>query len=184
MPIKDQRKDGRTSGYDVEIAEKICERLVNGESLRAICADPAMPGRATVFRWLARNQEFRRSYALARQCHAEDFAFETLAIAADSSRDYVKTTGVDGKVTRVFDKENFARQRLRIKARMTASTTGRPISPPDLPQRARRASTENVGGAVFEAVFPILNPFARIPVCGLISMYNATTRPDRFSCRT
>ena len=37
--------DGRTSGYDVEIAQTICERLVNGESLRAICADPAMPGR-------------------------------------------------------------------------------------------------------------------------------------------
>jgi NADPH-dependent curcumin reductase len=34
---------------------------------------------------------------------------------------------------------------------------------------------ENVGGAVFEAVFPMLNPFARVPVCGLISMYNATT---------
>jgi hypothetical protein len=51
------------------------------------------------------------------QCHAEDFAFETLAIADDSSRDYVKMTGVDGKVTWVFDKENFARQRLRIKAR-------------------------------------------------------------------
>jgi NADPH-dependent curcumin reductase CurA len=33
---------------------------------------------------------------------------------------------------------------------------------------------ENVGGAVFEAVFPLLNPFARIPVCGLIAMYNAT----------
>jgi len=34
---------------------------------------------------------------------------------------------------------------------------------------------ENVGGGVFEAVFPLLNPFARIPVCGLISMYNATS---------
>jgi NADPH-dependent curcumin reductase CurA len=34
---------------------------------------------------------------------------------------------------------------------------------------------ENVGGAVFEAVFPLLNPFARIPVCGLISMYNAAS---------
>jgi NADPH-dependent curcumin reductase CurA len=34
---------------------------------------------------------------------------------------------------------------------------------------------ENVGGAVFEAVFPLLNPFARNPVCGLISMYNATS---------
>ena len=89
----------------------------NSENLRVICADPAMPARATVFHWLARNQEFRRSYALARQCHAEDFAFETLAIADDSSRDYVKMTGVDGKVTWVFDRENFARQRLRIEAR-------------------------------------------------------------------
>jgi NADPH-dependent curcumin reductase CurA len=32
---------------------------------------------------------------------------------------------------------------------------------------------ENVGGKVFEAVLPLLNPFARIPVCGLISQYNA-----------
>src|SRR5215469_6069835 len=33
---------------------------------------------------------------------------------------------------------------------------------------------ENVGGAVFEAVFPLLNNFARIPVCGLIAHYNDT----------
>src|ERR1043166_4182674 len=33
---------------------------------------------------------------------------------------------------------------------------------------------ENVGGAVFEAVFPLLNAFARMPVCGLIAQYNAT----------
>ena len=58
------------------------------------------------------------AHAHARPRHDdEDFAFETLAIADDSSRDYVKTTGLDGKVTWVFDKENFARQRLRIKAR-------------------------------------------------------------------
>ena len=31
---------------------------------------------------------------------------------------------------------------------------------------------ENVGGAVAEAVFPLLNDFARIPVCGLIAHYN------------
>ncbi|MDO8986154.1 NADP-dependent oxidoreductase [Cypionkella sp.] len=37
---------------------------------------------------------------------------------------------------------------------------------------------ENVGGAVFDAVLPLLNPKARIPVCGLISQYNATTLPD------
>ncbi|WP_414833198.1 NADP-dependent oxidoreductase [Afifella sp. YEN Y35] len=33
---------------------------------------------------------------------------------------------------------------------------------------------ENVGGAVFEAVRPLLNFYARMPVCGLVSQYNAT----------
>ena len=33
---------------------------------------------------------------------------------------------------------------------------------------------ENVSGAVWDAVFPLLNPFARIPVCGLIAQYSAT----------
>ena len=36
---------------------------------------------------------------------------------------------------------------------------------------------ENVGGDVFTAVFPLLNNFARIPVCGLIAHYNATEAP-------
>src|SRR5579859_6060668 len=33
---------------------------------------------------------------------------------------------------------------------------------------------ENVGGAVQQAVWPLLNPFARVPVCGVIAQYNAT----------
>jgi NADPH-dependent curcumin reductase CurA len=36
---------------------------------------------------------------------------------------------------------------------------------------------ENVGGAVFRTIVPLLNPFARIPVCGLISAYNEPTPP-------
>ncbi|ANS43561.1 NADP-dependent oxidoreductase [Serratia inhibens] len=37
---------------------------------------------------------------------------------------------------------------------------------------------ENVGGAVFDAVMPLLNARARIPVCGIIAHYNATGLPD------
>ena len=43
---------------------------------------------------------------------------------------------------------------------------------------------ENVGGKVFDAVLPLLNTSARIPVCGLVSSYNATELPpgpDRFT---
>src|SRR4051812_45178191 len=52
---------------------------------------------------------------------------------------------------------------------------------PDFPAKLKAACPdgidvyfENVGGAVFEAVFPMLNFFARIPVCGLIAQYNDT----------
>ncbi|ACN14123.1 NADP-dependent oxidoreductase [Desulforapulum autotrophicum HRM2] len=37
---------------------------------------------------------------------------------------------------------------------------------------------ESIGGKVFDAVLPLLNIKARIPVCGLISQYNATALPD------
>lgn len=37
---------------------------------------------------------------------------------------------------------------------------------------------ENVGGKVFDAVLPLLNTAARVPVCGLVSGYNATRLPD------
>lgn len=60
---------------------------------------------------------------------------------------------------------------------------------PELPQRLAEACPkgidiywENVGGAVFDAVLPLLNTKARIPVCGLIAHYNAErlpTGPDR-----
>jgi hypothetical protein len=33
---------------------------------------------------------------------------------------------------------------------------------------------ENVGGPVWQAVFPLLNPFARVPVCGLVADYNGS----------
>jgi NADPH-dependent curcumin reductase CurA len=41
---------------------------------------------------------------------------------------------------------------------------------------------ENVGGKVWDAVFPLLNTFARVPVCGLVAQYNSTgpfEGPDR-----
>ena len=43
---------------------------------------------------------------------------------------------------------------------------------------------ENVGGSSWEAVMPLLNNFARVPVCGLIAHYNQTELPpgpDRMS---
>jgi len=55
---------------------------------------------------------------------------------------------------------------------------------PTLPGRLKEACPdgidvyfENVGGKVFEAVLPLLNNFARVPVCGLIAHYNQSEPP-------
>ncbi|MGB3408610.1 MAG: NADP-dependent oxidoreductase [Jannaschia sp.] len=37
---------------------------------------------------------------------------------------------------------------------------------------------ENVGGRVLYGVLPLLNPFARVPVCGMVAWYNLTGLPD------
>ena len=38
---------------------------------------------------------------------------------------------------------------------------------------------ENVGGKVLYGVLPLLNPFARVPVCGVVSWYNLAGLPDK-----
>jgi NADPH-dependent curcumin reductase CurA len=60
---------------------------------------------------------------------------------------------------------------------------------PDLASKLKEACPkgidvyfENVGGAVFDAVFPLLNAFARVPVCGLIAHYNDTeSKPPKWA---
>jgi NADPH-dependent curcumin reductase len=37
---------------------------------------------------------------------------------------------------------------------------------------------ENVGGAIWQAVLPLLNKFARVPICGLIAQYNGVAKGD------
>lgn len=37
---------------------------------------------------------------------------------------------------------------------------------------------ENVGGAVFDAVLPLLNVAARVPLCGVVAHYNDTALPE------
>ena len=68
----DQPTRGRRSNhavYSAEVARTICDRLVDGQSLRAICSDAGMPGKATVFRWIARHKEFRDWYTHASFRH-------------------------------------------------------------------------------------------------------------------
>jgi hypothetical protein len=78
----------RATVYTPQIAEEICERIMMGESLRAICRDDHMPHMATICRWLASDrEEFREAYYHARRVQAELYADDIMAIADDLTGD-------------------------------------------------------------------------------------------------
>lgn len=66
---------GRWSTYTPELGQEICERIANGESLKAIGRDPTMPCAATVLRWAAEFPAFGDDYAQARRFQA-DYLFD------------------------------------------------------------------------------------------------------------
>jgi hypothetical protein len=71
----------RTTDFTQELADEICARIADGESLKAICEEQGMPHRATVFRWLAAHETFRDMYAHARLSQADALFDEILGIA-------------------------------------------------------------------------------------------------------
>jgi hypothetical protein len=97
------------------IADAICERLAEGESLRAICKDEAMPALSSVFKWLDAVPGFADQYARAREQQAETLAAEIVAIADEAA---VEDVVVDGVAVGVkLDSTAVARNRLRVDAR-------------------------------------------------------------------
>lgn len=107
---------GRPSDFRQEIADIICERLADGESLRTICDADDMPNRATVFRWLARHKEFSDQYARAKEEQADSIFDEVLDIADNSRNDWMEKRGEDDAGW-VLNGDHIQRARLRIDAR-------------------------------------------------------------------
>ncbi len=116
---KKAQKAGRPSLYTKALAAKICRRMAEGESLRAVCRDPAMPDKATVLRWLADKDkaEFRDQYAHARDMRADALFDEALEIADDAAGDWTE----DGNGNAVLDHEHVQRSRLRVDTRKWAA---------------------------------------------------------------
>lgn len=106
---------GRPSLYSPELALVICGRLAEGETLRAICRDEAMPDRSTVFRWLADPDHagFRDQYARAREVQADTWGDEILEIADDATFDVAEWTEKGPKLNSEF----VRRSQLRVDAR-------------------------------------------------------------------
>lgn len=114
--VEEPKSTGRPSGYTQEIADKICERIAEGASMRTVCTPDDMPGLATVFRWLREHSIFRDQYARATEERTEAMSEEILDIADDGSNDFM----VIQKGTQSYQIENKEvtnRSRLRVDTR-------------------------------------------------------------------
>lgn len=109
---------GRPSIFTEAIADEICERIADGESLRSICTDANMPAKSTVFKWLANNAAFADQYARAREAQADSLTDDILPIADDSRNDWLKKWGEeDENAGWVQNAEAMRRAQIRIDAR-------------------------------------------------------------------
>lgn len=71
-----------TTKYTEAVAEEICRRLADGESLNAICKDEKMPAESTVRSWaIDPDHPIAAKYARAREVGYEKMADELLEIA-------------------------------------------------------------------------------------------------------
>ena len=107
----------RSYTYTQAIADAICERLANGESLTSICKAPGFPSDATVRRWAVdKDHPFASEYARARAVGYHRLADEILEIADNGTNDYVEKAAEEGAHV-IVDHDHIARSRLRVDTR-------------------------------------------------------------------
>ncbi|MEV5054663.1 terminase small subunit protein [Agrobacterium radiobacter] len=110
----------RPTVYSGDVADAICERISEGESLRTICDDEAMPSLRTVFNWLAdeRYSAFCTKYTRAREVQADTLFDEMIDIADDGRNDWMEKKNADGEnIGWSENGEALRRSDLRIKTR-------------------------------------------------------------------
>jgi hypothetical protein len=91
----------------------ICQRIINGESVKSILRDKDMPSTQTFWDWLKNDKIKSNQYARAKEIMAERM-FEDIILIADGTDDdiYVDENGIEQTNHNVIQ-----RDRLRIDAR-------------------------------------------------------------------
>jgi hypothetical protein len=105
---------GRPSTFDQAIADIVCARMAEGESLLSICRDETLPAASTIRTWALDNREgFYAQYARARELQCEKMAEDILEISDDSSQDVTFDDNGNPRLNNEF----AARSKLRVDTR-------------------------------------------------------------------
>lgn len=107
---------GRPESYTIAIAEEICQRLSDGETLTEICKLEHMPCLSLVMLWARDRADFMELYARARRVQFERMVDEIIDISDDATNDWVNRQFGEDTV-RVIDHEHVNRSKLRVDSR-------------------------------------------------------------------
>ena len=111
--------------FDQAIADKICERIAQGEPLKPICREEGMPCWKTVYNWIKTVPEFAADMEFARQLGAHAISDETLEIADDGRNDWMVSNDEDNPGYKL-NGEHVQRSKLRIHTRQQLAAKWHP----------------------------------------------------------
>lgn len=77
-------KSGRPTLFEQQIADRILDALIDGQTLTKLCKEDWAPHRSTVFRWRAAHAEFEEAYLKARSAQIELRGDEAIDLAEDA----------------------------------------------------------------------------------------------------
>jgi len=143
---------GRPSIYTQELADRICELLSEGLSLRTVCKADDMPAMSSVFSWLRTKPDFLEQYARAKQESADAMAEELLYIADTPMEGEEVTVKADGS-QEVKRGDMLGHRRLQVDSRkwlmakmkpkkygdqIDVTSDGKPLPVPIIPLNVQR----------------------------------------------
>jgi hypothetical protein len=70
---------------DPKVVEDLCDRIAEGRGVIEVCADPDMPSEASVYRRMAKDEEFARRIARAREAQQEAEPDRLVQMAQDAT---------------------------------------------------------------------------------------------------
>ena len=93
----DKQPRGRPTDYTPQLADDICELIIQGHSVRKIADADVMPSEGTIYSWLSRYPEFSEKYERAVQHRTSKYLEECVDLA-DNMPDGIRFIGLDGRL--------------------------------------------------------------------------------------
>lgn len=144
---------GAPTKYNQALADAICVRISQGESLRSIVKDEDMPSQRVVYLWLQQKPDFLQQYTRAREEQADTLADEIVDIADERPEVNEVIDKKTGEVLSIdLSSAYIAWQKNRIEARKWTAMKLRPKKYGDKLELAGNEESPVVGFGIFETL--------------------------------